>query len=164
MLVQLRFFFLGIVIVVMVVVFLLHAFHCHFFIGMRRLCHRDQLRRVILGGVQHIIDPGIRHTAHIAEHICPGDLCDIPHRGLIAVQIRSVLHQQCQIYTVHAAGQLARPIILRKDGADHLEPAVRLRQRTATSSQKDAPPQAERQQKCKSAFHSFSLSPDIPQN
>ena len=66
-----------VIVVMMMVVIVLHSLCQDFLVGVRRIHHRDQLCRMILRGVQHIIDPGVRNAAHVAEHIRSGNGGDI---------------------------------------------------------------------------------------
>ena len=159
MFVQFRRLLVGIAFVIVVVVFMfcLHALCQHFLVSVSGFCHGNQLCSAVLGGVQHVVDPCIRNAAYVTEHICPGDHGNVPYRGLIAVQVCAVFHQQCQVYVVHALCQLSCPVVFGKNGADNLQPVVCFRQRSAAAVQKKAPPEAEHQQKSQFSFHILSL-------
>ena len=81
------------------------------------------------GGGKHPFHPGIRFPAVVEEQVTLPDGEHIRRCGLIAVQVRTAVEQQGELYLPGpVAEHLTHPVVFREDGGNNLQ-TVRVRSR-----------------------------------
>ena len=116
--------FVFIVVMLLVfVVFVLHALHDLFHLdvvahGLNEV-HHDHIR--VHGLSQRVFHPLVALAAHVDEHIAGGDLHDVLGGGLVAVQIHAIVQQHGNLNVVVIPDYFTHPVIDGEDGGHHAE-------------------------------------------